>query len=205
MQCKTWAGRVKAERYQVHRCRSACNATGSHSRRDDEAGVNRRRKRAREEGTTRWWKRTREEMDEKTECDEIDGPGRWRDTTRWKPRERKRSRQLVQTNREWRDTYFVAHVFWHQPPWETSARFLRRSRHRHDRRLRRRRCRLTTRSRGLWQNRRLVIIVCRREDAHEGPNLWPSRGADVQKRENWFRPEKKRLDPRISPLFRLQN
>lgn len=49
----------------------------------------------------------REEMDEKTECDEIGGLGD--DGTRDGAGEE--SWQLAQTNREWRDTYFVAHVF----------------------------------------------------------------------------------------------
>lgn len=51
----------------------------------------------------------REETDEKTKCDEIGGPGVMTGYDEVEAREE--SRQLVQTNREWRDTYFVAHVF----------------------------------------------------------------------------------------------
>jgi len=46
------------------------------------------------------------------ESDEISRPGD--DGTGgsgWRRETDQRSRQLAQTNREWRDTYFVAHVF----------------------------------------------------------------------------------------------
>lgn len=119
---------------------------------------------------------------------------RWWDTTRWK---REKSRQLVQTNREWRDTYFVAHVFWHQPPWETSAgsfvvlvivTIVRRHR----------RCRLTARSmspptKPTTGDNCLSVWGCARRS-----NPWPSRDGATK---NDFDPKKNRLDLRISLYF----
>lgn len=113
-------------------------------------GVRRRERVARgwRGGSVKRRRRNEKKRTKRPECDEIGGHGD--DGIRRDGGERGAPWQLAQTNREWRDTYFVAHVFWHQPPWETSVRglLLLRRRHRHDRCRRRHR-------------RRLVVVVVR--------------------------------------------